>query len=263
MAIHYRTQGFILKKTDSGEADRVFTVFTKKFGKLEILARAIRKIGSKLRGGMELFYLSDIEFIQGKTYKTLTDAILVNNFQNLRKDLKTLKIAQDISEMIDSLIKGEERDEEVWNLLDATFQELNRVSLSIKECWLTYYYFLWNFLSVLGYKPQLNICSTCQRKLVLPNIYPVRDNQIFGEKERKQISNGVYFSQKEGGTICSVCFKKTKEGKKVLPDVVKILRLFLGKDLNFLKKLKIKKEYQKAVKELSEDYLAYIIESQL
>jgi len=241
VAIHYRTQGFVLKKKDLGEADRLFTIFTKEFGKLEILGKAIKKIGSKLRGGMELFYLSDIEFIQGKTHKTLTDAILIDSFQNLRKDLKRLKIVQDISEMIDSLIKGEEKDEKIWNLLKDTLEELNRISLSIKECWLTYYYFLWNFLSVLGYKPQLNFCSICQKKLIQKNIY---------------------FSKKEGGTICSICFEKTKEGKKVLPDVVKILRLFLEKNPNFLKKLKIKKEYQKTVKELSKDYLEYIKEGQ-
>jgi len=170
MAIHYRTKGFILKKADSGEADRIFTVFTKEFGKLKILAKAIRKIGSKLRGGMEVFYLTDIEFIQGKTYKTLTDALLIDNFQNLRKDLKRLKIAQDISEMTDGLIRGEEKDEKVWNLLKTVFRELDKISLSIKECWLIYYYFLWNFLSILGYKPQLNFCSICQRKLILPNV---------------------------------------------------------------------------------------------
>lgn len=262
MALHYRTQGFILKKVDAGESDRIFTIFTKDFGKLEILAKAIRKITSKLRGGMELFYLSEVEFIQGKTHKTLTDTILIDSFQNLRKDLKRLKIAQDISEMIDDLIKGQEKDEKIWNLLEVAFQKLNKASLSIKECWLIYYYFLWNFLSALGYKPQLDFCSICQGKLVPSNVYIVRDSQIFGEKEKKRISNGVYFSEKEGGTICSTCFKKTKEGKEILSDVVKILRLFLEKDLNFLKKLKIKKEYQKAVKEISEDYLSYIKEGQ-
>lgn len=241
MAVHYRTKAFILKKEDFSEADRIFTVFSKEFGKLEVLAKAIRKIGSKLRGGMELFYLSDIEFIQGKTHKTLTDAILFDSFQNLRKDLKRLKIAQDISEMICDLIKGEEKDEKIWKLLETTFQELNKSSLSIKECWLIYYYFLWNFLSILGYKPQLNFCAICQKKLILPN---------------------VYFNKKEGGTICSSCFKKIKEGEKVLPDVIKILRLFLEKTPNFLKKLKIKKEHQKAIKEISEEYLLYIKESQ-
>ncbi len=34
MAIHYRTQGFILEKINRGEADQLFTVYTKDFGKL-------------------------------------------------------------------------------------------------------------------------------------------------------------------------------------------------------------------------------------
>ena len=76
MFLNYRTKGFIFKKEDRGEADQLFTIYTKDFGKLEILGKAIRKISSKLRSGAETFYLSEIEFIQGKTYKTLTDAIL-------------------------------------------------------------------------------------------------------------------------------------------------------------------------------------------
>jgi len=241
MAIHYRTKGFVLKKKDLGESDRIFTIFTKEFGKLEILAKAIRKIGSKLRGGMELFYLSDIEFIQGKTHKTLTDAILIENFLNLRKDLKKLKIAFDISEMIGSLIRGEEKDEKIWKLLRETFERLNKISLSIKECWLIYYYFLWNFLSILGYKPQLNFCSICQKKLV---------------------PQGLYFSFEEGGVICLNCLRKIKEKKKISPEAVKILRLILEKDLDFLKKLKIEKGYQREIKEISENYLSHIKESQ-
>ena len=241
MAIHYRTQGFVLRKKDLGETDRIFTVFTKDFGKLEILGKAIRKIGSKLRGGMELFYLSDIEFIQGKTHKTLTDAILIENFLNLRKDLKRLKIGFDIAEMIDTLIKGEEKDEKIWKLLKETFERLNKISLSIKECWFIYYYFLWNFLSILGYKPQLNFCSICQKKLV---------------------PQGLYFSFQEGGVICSNCSKKLKEKKKISPEAVKILRLILEKDSDFLKKLKFEREHQKEIKEISENYLSNIKESQ-
>jgi len=241
MAIHYPTKGFIFKKNDFWEADRIFTIFTKDFGKLEILARAIRKIKSKLRGGMELFYLTDIEFIQGKTYKTLTDASLIENFPNLRKDLKRLKIAYEISEILDNLIKGQEEDEKVWDLLKETFQRLNSLSLSIKECWLIYYYFLWNFLSILGYQPELNFCSICQKKLIPKNLY---------------------FDPKEGGVICFNCFKKVKDGKKIEPDVIKILRLILEKKMNFLKKLKIKKTYQKTIKDISENYLSFVKKGQ-
>ncbi|MBU4204806.1 recombination protein O N-terminal domain-containing protein [Patescibacteria group bacterium] len=73
MALHYRTIGFVLKKNDIGEADRIFTVFTLDFGKVKISGKAIRKIASKLKGGIDVISLSEIEFIQGKAYKTLTD----------------------------------------------------------------------------------------------------------------------------------------------------------------------------------------------
>ncbi|MBI2041661.1 MAG: recombination protein O N-terminal domain-containing protein, partial [Candidatus Nealsonbacteria bacterium] len=87
MAVHYRTEGIFLKKSDRAESDELFFVYTKDFGGLKVLGKAIRKITSKLKGGAQPFYLSEIEFIQGKTYKTLTDAVLIESFQNIRKDL--------------------------------------------------------------------------------------------------------------------------------------------------------------------------------
>jgi len=105
MAVHYRTQGFFIKKADRGEDSRLFTVYTKDFGKLKILGRAIRRIRSKLKSGAENFCLSEIEFIQGKSHKTLTDAVLLDNFSVIRKDLKKLKIVHQSTELLDEFIK--------------------------------------------------------------------------------------------------------------------------------------------------------------
>ena len=66
---HYRTQGFILKKADRGEADRIFTIYTKDFGKLEILAKAERKIKSKLKGGLGLFIYQKLSLFKEKLIK--------------------------------------------------------------------------------------------------------------------------------------------------------------------------------------------------
>jgi DNA repair protein RecO (recombination protein O) len=239
MAVHYRTQGIIFKKVDRGEADQLFTVYAKDFGKLEILGKAIRKIKSKLRGGAELFYLSELEFIQGKTYKTLTDAILIESFLNLRKDLEKLAIAYKISEALEDLVKGQEPDPKIWDLLKKTFQRLNAFNLKPKTSNLIYYYFLWNILSVLGYQPELYNCSLCQKKL---------------------IPEGLYFNPREGGIICHSCFKKTKTGKKIDPDTVKILRIFIKRDWNTLKKIKPEKVNQAALKNISESYLSFFLD---
>lgn len=249
MAVHYRTQGLVLKKRDLGEADRIFTIFTKNFGKLEILAKAIRKIKSKLRGGMEIFYLSDIEFIQGKTHKTLTDAILIENFKNLKKDLLKLKIAYKIAEISEQLIKGEEKDEKIWQLFSETFQTLNNAPLSIVKCQLLYYYFLWSLLSILGYQPQLSNCILCQKKIEGP-LLP-------GGGRAGWNPENLYFSPKEGGIICNSCSKRIKKESRVglKPEIVKILRLFLTKDWKITSRLKIEKDWLNSLKEISENYL--------
>ena len=238
MFLNYRTKGFIFKKEDRGEADQLFTIYTKDFGKLEILGKAIRKISSKLRSGAETFYLSEIEFIQGKTYKTLTDAILVEKFKNLRKDLKRLPIAYKISEILDNLVRGQEADEKIWYLLNETFNKLNNCQIvKLSNCQLLYYYFLWSLLSILGYKPELYNCSLCQKKL---------------------IPEKLYFNPKEGGIICQNCFKKLKSGKEVKPEIVKILRIMLEKNWITLSKLKIEKLYLKSLAEIAKECYSYI-----
>jgi len=146
MFIHYRTQGIVLKKVDQGEADRMFTFYTKDFGKLEVLGRGVRKIKSKLRGGLETFRFSEVEFIQGRVYKTITDVRLIDSFKNLRNDLKKLTLAYRLSELLDNLVKGEEPEERIWVLLKSTFQRLNDPSLKLSHLPLLYYYFFWKLL---------------------------------------------------------------------------------------------------------------------
>jgi len=236
MFTHYRTQGFILRKVDRGEADQLFTIYTEKFGKLEVLGKAIRKISSKLRSGADIFYLSDIEFIQGKAHKTLTDAILINNFKNLRKDLKRLAIAFKISEALDNLVKGQEPEDNIWNLLRDVFEKLNDLRFKIYDLRLIYYYFLWNLLSVLGYELGLYNCSICQKKLIPQNIY---------------------FTPKEGGLICQNCFKKVQSVKEISPEIVKILRIICKKDWSTISKLKIEKSHLNSLKVISEECYSY------
>ena len=165
MAVHYRSQGFFLKKSARGEADELFTIYTKDFGKLKIIGKAIRKITSKLRGGVGLFYLSDIEFIQGKTHKTLTDASLIENFKDIRQNLVKLRIANEIAELVDSLIAKEEKDEKIWELLNEVFQKLNNPRLPVASCQLLYYYFFWHLVSILGYQPAISGCSIEGQKI--------------------------------------------------------------------------------------------------
>lgn len=228
-----------MKKLDRGDSDQLFIVYTDRLGKLEVSGKAIRKIKSKLRSGIDLFYLSEIEFIQGKAHKTLTDAILINNFKNIRKDLRRLSVANKVSEVLNDLVRGQEPDEKIWRLLIWTLGKINTVK-SIEEArQKIYYYFFWNLISVLGYKPEFYDCSFCRKKI---------------------IPQDMRFSIREGGLICGRCFRSEKTAKTINSDTVKIIRIILKRNWKTLEKLKISVENLNSVKAVSDCYLFKVLE---
>ena len=230
MFLRYKTQGIIIKKDDWKETDRFFTVYTKDFGKINVLGRGIRKIASKLRSGMEVFYYSEIEFIQRKNYKTLVGAVLIDKFEGIRIDLKKAIVAYKILRIFEDLIQGQEKDEKTWALLLDSLKGLN----DQEDYEIVYYYFFWNLLSLLGHTTNLSRCSICRNKL-----------------EYKK----NYFNLKDGGIVCPNCFKKGLGWKEISPDLIKILRILL-KDKKMVFNLKINQNQINLLKELSQDYLS-------
>ena len=244
MATHYGTKAFVFKKNDINESDRNFSVFTDNFGRLDIFAKAIRKNVSKLRSGIDIFFMSEIEFIQGKSKKTLTDATVIEKFRNISQDLEKFKIANKVGDVLDNFIKGEEKDENMFNLVNETFIKLNnhldQKGTPTAHYSLINYYFLWNFLSLLGYHCEVLKCADCREKLTPYNLF---------------------FSSKEGGVVCRKCLGHDTKAIEINSDIVKILRLILEKNWQILSKLKIKESSQKLFEKISENYYLYILSS--
>lgn len=234
MTTQYKTKAFVFKKNDRNESDRVFSVFTNNFGRLDIYAKAIRKITSKLRPNIDIFYFSDIEFIQGKSHKTLIDAVKIKEFNDIAIDINKLKTIYKVSSILDGFIKGQEKDSATFDLLSDFLIKLR--DSSIKNNQLAYQYFFWNFISLQGYKVEVDNCAICKIKL---NPY------------------NIYFSSKEGGIICGTCagFKKTcpEPCQRINSDIVKTLRLIFKKDWQTISKLKIEPSSQKLLEDLSKN----------
>lgn len=237
MFFQHRTLGFVFKKEDQFEADRVFSVFTKDLGRIEVVGRAIRKIASKLRSGMDIFYFSEIEFIQGKNRKTLTDAVAKEKFSNLLRTSESFFTAVKVCKLTDRFIKDQQADGRIFNLLKETFDRLNSPRFSTSNLYLLQFYFFWNLISFLGYKPELYSCAVCAQKLEPHNLC---------------------FSCKEGGAICGRCAPLDPNAKRISSDAVKILRLLTGQDWKTLKKLKTENQARGFLAEVSGDYHRYL-----
>ncbi len=243
----YRTKGIFLKKKNQGEADQLFTIFTEQFGKIDVLAKAVRKITSKLRSGADVFYFSEIEFIQGKRFKTLTDALMIDKFSNIRQSSRYLATAAAVAELADSFITKDEKDAKIWQLLLDAFQRVNLVQpLNYPTTQALFYYFLWNFLAILGYPPELHHCPLCEKKL-LPETF--------------------FFVPQEGGVVCWRCFSSNglKNGlwSNICVDTVKVLRVYLKDGWDLSGKLKIREDTQRNLLEISNNYCGFLRENSL
>lgn len=142
-----KTEGIILKKAGLNEVDRLLTVYTKELGKVLVSAKGVRRLESKLRYSIEPISYVQLILVEGKNFLILKDTVLKNQFLKIKKDLKKIKIAKEIADLIDEAIVGEEKDENIWKLILNIFKDLNTGKIDLKE-------FQKNLIELLGYDPE-------------------------------------------------------------------------------------------------------------
>ncbi|MFA6376420.1 MAG: DNA repair protein RecO [Candidatus Paceibacterota bacterium] len=162
MFIRYRTPAIIIKKIDRGEADQLLIAYTKEFGRVEIAARSIRKITSKLRSATEFVSILEVEFIQGKTCKTLTDAVIINSLGGIRNNLRKSAVLYQICRFTEDIVKEQQQDARVWDLFYSALFSVNSAIGS--NCDAVFHYFVWHLFGISGWKPSFGRLKKSQFK---------------------------------------------------------------------------------------------------
>ena len=122
----YTTEGVVLKRRNLGEADRLVTIFTKKFGKLTALARGVRRPTSRRAGSLEPATQAIFFFAKGKTWDILTQVQLINSFSPARRHLSRLTQIFQILEIVDLLTREYQEHPPVYDLVIITLNHLNQ-----------------------------------------------------------------------------------------------------------------------------------------
>lgn len=122
----YSTEGVVLKRIDIAEADQLFSIYTKEFGKIRARAQGIKKEEAKLKGHLEPLSKSVISFVLGKTGERLTHALLAEFWPGMRTDLPKYAAARYIAELFDEQCFVGQSDAALWKLLLDSFESLER-----------------------------------------------------------------------------------------------------------------------------------------
>ena len=83
----YQTEAVIIRKTRLGEADRIITFYTPGLGKLQAVAKAVRKTKSKLSGHLELLTHSQVTLARGRN---LVFSIFANRVTSTERVKRTI-----------------------------------------------------------------------------------------------------------------------------------------------------------------------------
>lgn len=149
---HKVTKGIVLTRINFSEADRIIVLLTPDYGKIRVLARGVRKIKSKLAGGIELFSESNITFIKGRgEIGTLVSSRLIKNYSQIVKSLDSTNLAYDFLKSIDKVTE-DSGGEDYYELLRSGLDELNNnpSMTPILELW-----FIMRLLKISGHSPNL------------------------------------------------------------------------------------------------------------
>src|SRR5688572_14550778 len=118
------TTAIILGRTDYGEADRIITLLTPDHGKLRLLAKGVRRVKSKLAGGIELFSISSITFVKGRgDIGTLISTRLNKHYRQIVTDLDRTMVGYDLIKQLNKITE-DEPEPEYFDLLKQVFEAL-------------------------------------------------------------------------------------------------------------------------------------------
>ena len=125
------TKGIILARINYGEADRILTILTPDHGKLRLMAKGVRKLKSKLAGGVELFSISDLTYIEGRgEIGTLVSSRLETHYGKIVHNLERTTFAYEALKLINKVTE-DEADKGYFDFLAITLEALDRETLNL------------------------------------------------------------------------------------------------------------------------------------
>ena len=100
-----------------GEADKIFTLFTRLYGKIDAVGKGVRRTKSSLGGRLELLTESSMTFHRGRSLDIITSAVTVRSHWQGLTEPRTLAAASLVAEIVDMFCEPELPLDEIYALL--------------------------------------------------------------------------------------------------------------------------------------------------
>ena len=234
----YQTEAVIIKKVKLREADRILTLYTPHLGKIQGVARGVRRPRSKLAGHLELLTHSQVSLARGRNLDTIIGSQTINSFLPLKSDLWLISCALYVTELINQFTADHIENYSLFRLLIETMHRLSQAD----DNELVLRYFELHLLNEVGYRPQLRQCVSCHSPL-------------------KVVTNT--FSPADGGMLCPRCSQRRPLTYPLSVDAIKALNLLQANDYDTAGEQKMNPELSHELDEVLSHYIEYLLEREV
>lgn len=180
-------EAIVLTRRNFREFDEIVSLFSKEQGKLEVLARGVKKTVSKNAPYLEPFSCIHVGIIPGKEIQHITSVHSFEYFSSIRTDFKKIQQALSLVSWLDSILAPGEKDTTLYETLFSwlCFLKSSLVTQNILQDAM-----MLKSIALLGFEPSLEACVHCGETL--------------------EASDDICFSFSSGGVVC----KKDKLEKR-------------------------------------------------
>jgi DNA repair protein RecO (recombination protein O) len=230
------TEGIILRTTRFGEIHKSVTILSPERGIIHAIAHGALKMKSKLRSSTQPFskVKAYIYYDPVKDSYKITDIETIAQYFGVSESVEKYYAASLFSEIILKSFGGGESGGEAYPLLRDAFENLGASGD------LTYVIiqFIYRYLGITGYSPQLRSCSRCGR--------------IFDDSIR------IFFHSKTLEFLCSGCC--TADCTPVLPGMIRYLEKTGGMEFSKAMEIKVEKGASIALKTIMYSLIESLLE---
>lgn len=207
--------------------DRLYSLLTLERGKMQVLAKSVRKQGAKLAGLLENFTLADVTVARSRGTGKITGSIVENNFSSLKNDYDALENIFANMHVINRITELENEDPRLFHLvreylevIDMIVHDFGKEDEAKKKRLIALISagFMAKAADALGYAIETGHCAYCQGEL------NIQDNG---------------FDAHSGGVVCRNCVRNVRCLVHITHNGIKALRIFSRSSLASLVKLRI------------------------
>lgn len=233
--------GIVLNRTNFSEYDKIVTLYTLELGKIKCFFKSVNKPKAKLIYFTEPATEVELKIVKvkNKNYAEFFKAaggVIVNSNVELRKNLEIYIYTCKILNLVDATTLELLKDEDKFFLIKRIFEVLP----TAKSYQVMYYAFVYRFIKLSGYTPQIDRCGLCKNNL--------KENGVFN------ILNGFI--------ICDKCVSKVKENSgifKISINTIKLVQSFYKLNAQQINNLEINKQVLDELKYITDLYLQNFI----